>query len=77
MLWTNFAKYDDPNGLDYNFWKPIDFNNFFYLNIDKELRLDVEPFKERMNFWNGIRDLVKNENLYPELIYNNNNINFK
>lgn len=60
-LWTNFAKYGDPNPKETNDlinirWEPTGSNGLNYLNIDRELSVGVNPDAERMEFWDKIYD---------------------
>lgn len=64
-LWTNFAKYADPNPKEKDGfleieWKPVAKNELNYLNIDDELTVGVNPDGERIEFW---------DNLYEEFSY--------
>lgn len=58
-LWTNFAKYGDPNSktkdglLDVE-WKPVARNEINYLNINEELTNGVNPDAERIAFWDEL-----------------------
>ncbi|KAG5895282.1 hypothetical protein JTB14_015148 [Gonioctena quinquepunctata] len=53
-LWTNFAKFGNPTPKEDDLliqWKPIDKNNFHFLDIDKELTLQVDPASDRIALW--------------------------
>lgn len=64
-LWTNFAKYHDPtpkfdNPLSF-VWKPtecVDKNatdiNFDYIILDRELKMEKNTNKSRMDFWRSV-----------------------
>lgn len=57
-IWTNFAKYGNPNYktndeselLDV-LWKPVKKGELNYVNIDKELTTGVNPDADRVAFW--------------------------
>lgn len=58
-LWTNFARYANPNPIDKDplidvTWKPVESTKFNYLDIGEKLEASVDPAKERMDFWDGI-----------------------
>ncbi|GJQ76636.1 hypothetical protein Trydic_g15496 [Trypoxylus dichotomus] len=58
-LWTNFAKYGNPNGCgsDANIpvdWKPIDVEKIYCLDIGKELSICINPEYDRVKFWDKI-----------------------
>nr|XP_022909142.1 juvenile hormone esterase-like [Onthophagus taurus] len=56
-LWTNFAKYGNPNGKNVNDdlinvkWNPVELNKFHYLCIDKELTNGISSDEDRVRFW--------------------------
>ncbi|XP_072397494.1 juvenile hormone esterase-like isoform X2 [Diabrotica undecimpunctata] len=56
-LWTNFAKYGNPtppgNNLNIE-WKPIHNGRLNFLDIGKQLKMDVNPEADRMKIWNEI-----------------------
>ncbi|KAJ3638223.1 hypothetical protein MTP99_001625 [Tenebrio molitor] len=58
-LWTNFAKFGDPNPkvkdpvIDVK-WKPVTKNEVNFLDIGKDLTTGINPEPERMNFWEDI-----------------------
>lgn len=59
ILWTNFAKYGNPNPVDKDelinvTWTPIIGDNMNYLDINEELKMCVNPEKERMKFWDDV-----------------------
>lgn len=58
-LWTNFAKYGDPNAKSKDEilnveWKPVTEDETNYLNIDEELTTGVNPEAERVAFWDEL-----------------------
>lgn len=58
-LWTNFAKNANPNPIAKDplievIWKPVENNQFNYLDIGEKLEASVDPAKERMAFWDGV-----------------------
>ncbi|KAI7815249.1 esterase, partial [Rhyzopertha dominica] len=58
-LWTNFAKYSDPNPKENNpltdvVWKPVTINEMNFLEIGEELSVGVNPEADRMAFWDSI-----------------------
>lgn len=59
-LWTNFAKYGDPNPKDRDelidvVWEPIkNENEVIFLEIGNKLSTGVNPDAERMAFWDSI-----------------------
>jgi hypothetical protein len=58
-LWTNLAKFGDPNpkGKDpvINIkWKPVTKNEVNFLDIGKNLTTGANPEPERMSFWDEI-----------------------
>lgn len=58
-LWTNFAKNGNPNPIEKDplinvIWQPVKENCINYLNIDTELKADVNPEQERMKFWDNV-----------------------
>lgn len=58
-LWSNFAKYGDPNSRENNeffnvAWKPVTKNELNFINIDEELTAGVNPEAERMAFWDRL-----------------------
>ena len=62
-MWTNFAKVGNPTpprvespSLDVA-WKPFTQSELNYLDIGKELRMDVNPEAERMLFWDEMYNL--------------------
>ncbi|XP_022908377.2 juvenile hormone esterase-like [Onthophagus taurus] len=64
-LWTNFAKFGNPNGKNINDdlinvqWDPVELNKFNYLCIDKELTAGVNPDEDGVKFW---EDFYKDNN---------------
>lgn len=60
-IWTNFAKYGNPNPetanddekLNIN-WKPVTEEELHYVNIDKELSTGINPEAGRMAFWDSL-----------------------
>lgn len=58
-LWTNFAKYGNPNPrttddlLEIE-WKPVQKSGLNYLNIDTEVSVGVNPDAARMKFWDQL-----------------------
>ncbi|XP_050504985.1 juvenile hormone esterase isoform X2 [Diabrotica virgifera virgifera] len=56
-LWTNFAKYGNPtppgNNLNIE-WKPIQNGQLNFLDIGKQLKMDVNPDADRMKIWNEL-----------------------
>ncbi|KAK7873002.1 hypothetical protein R5R35_000302 [Gryllus longicercus] len=65
-MWTNFAKTGNPTSKldeDVNIqWIPYTSDNRVYLNIDKELKMEKDLFKERLNFWENIYKSYKSKN---------------
>lgn len=60
-LWTNFAKYGNPNPQESDDllnieWEPVGKDGLNYLNIDKDLSIGVNPEAERMEFWDRLYD---------------------
>lgn len=60
-LWTNFAKYGNPNPKKVDElleieWKPVADKEYHYLNIDEELSTGVNPDAERIAFWDQLYD---------------------
>lgn len=58
-LWTNFAKYANPNPIEKDTlinvnWKPVCRNQINYLNIGANLEVGINPESERMTFWDNI-----------------------
>ncbi|KRT84320.1 esterase, partial [Oryctes borbonicus] len=58
-LWTNFAKYGNPNGheSDINIpidWEPIEPGKIYCLDIGKDLSIYTNPEHERVKFWDRI-----------------------
>ncbi|KAK9746443.1 Carboxylesterase family [Popillia japonica] len=55
-LWTNFAKFGNPNSDDFKDinWKPIEPTKLHYLDIGENLTVGVNPKYERFIFWDKI-----------------------
>lgn len=58
-LWTNFAISGNPNPKKYDplidvTWHSVEKDQLHFLDIDSCLKVDVNPEKERMDFWNEI-----------------------
>ncbi|KAK4885067.1 hypothetical protein RN001_001338 [Aquatica leii] len=58
-LWTNFAKYGNPNPdkndlLINTNWKPIEYKQLNYLEIGENLTVGVNPDEHRMQLWRNI-----------------------
>ncbi|KAI2474067.1 hypothetical protein C4B38_000154 [Diabrotica virgifera virgifera] len=56
-LWTNFAKFSNPtpSGNNLNIeWKPVQSGQLNFLDIGKQLKMDVNPEPDRMSLWNDI-----------------------
>jgi len=58
-LWTNFAKYGDPNTADGPVeWKPLSTNSpFEHLMLDLEIETCSDYHNRRHEFWQRIEDL--------------------
>lgn len=65
-IWTNFAKFGDPNGLNTNEsdlgvkWRPVKKNQLHFLDIGENLVLGVNPEPERMAFWDAVYSMNPN-----------------
>lgn len=61
-LWTNFAKYGNPTPeVDESFnsviWKPVSKGNLdAYFVIDKDVRMEENQEKDRVEFWQNVFD---------------------
>lgn len=68
-LWTNFLKYGNPTPDPKEFgitWKPATREALYFLDVDKELSLQVNPDEEKMRFWRDIFKLHENtKNFMP------------
>lgn len=58
-LWTNFARYGDPNEKSKTdlipvTWKPISKDETNFLRLGNELKCTTGPVKRRMDFWEKI-----------------------
>lgn len=57
-LWTNFAKFGNPtpanDNLVDNLWMPVTKDTINFYEISEDPHNDVNPWSERMNFWNEI-----------------------
>lgn len=53
-LWTNFAKTGNPNPIQGVIWKPVRQNEINYVDIGETLTSNINPEKERMEFWDNI-----------------------
>lgn len=67
-LWTNFAKYSDPNPKQKHHvidvkWKPVTKSEMNFLDIGKKLTTGVNPDQERMAFWERILNIHPNNKL--------------
>ncbi|CAH1237234.1 unnamed protein product [Diabrotica balteata] len=63
-LWTNFAKFCNPTPSENNLnieWKPIQNGQFNFLDIGKQLKMDVNPDLDRMNIWDDIYQCISNK----------------
>ncbi|KAF5273124.1 hypothetical protein FQA39_LY07614 [Lamprigera yunnana] len=61
-MWTNFAKYGNPNPPQFDplinvIWKPVKNGVLNYLEIGENLTTGVNPDEKRMKFWNDIYSL--------------------
>lgn len=62
-LWTNFAKFGDPNPKDRDeqidvVWEPVKSDKELkFLEIGEKLATGVNPDAERMAFWDSIYNL--------------------
>jgi carboxylesterase type B len=67
-LWTNFAKFGDPNPkgndpvIDIK-WKPVTKSEINFLDIGKNLITGLNPEAERMRFWEDILKVNPNSKL--------------
>ncbi|KAF5273122.1 hypothetical protein FQA39_LY07612 [Lamprigera yunnana] len=62
-LWSNFAKYGNPNPLQLDSlinvcWKPVWNNTLNYLEIGDNLTTGINPEENRMKFWDEIYSLI-------------------
>jgi len=57
-MWTNFAKTGNPS-LPGVKWEPMTESNPSYLNIDTEFTMQQHLMKDRMAFWEDLRQSVK------------------
>ncbi|XP_063922124.1 esterase B1-like isoform X2 [Zophobas morio] len=61
-MWTNFAKYGNPvqddntSTVDVK-WKPVTQSELHFLDIGKELTMELNPEPERMEFWSNLFDI--------------------
>lgn len=56
-LWGNFLKYGDPTPDQKEFgvtWKPITTDATYYLDVDEELELKINPDEQRIKLWREI-----------------------
>lgn len=58
-LWTNFAKYGNPNSPTRDpllsiVWKAFNNESKNYLEINQELMARMKPLEERMGFWENL-----------------------
>ncbi|KAL3286179.1 hypothetical protein HHI36_000690 [Cryptolaemus montrouzieri] len=58
-LWTNFAKYGNPNSSKQDpllpvLWKPFTLEEESYIEIGEDLQSKVKPAHDRMKFWEDI-----------------------
>ncbi|XP_068622296.1 juvenile hormone esterase-like isoform X2 [Battus philenor] len=57
-LWTNFAKVGNPTPDKNHYlsvtWQPVTEENLYYLRLGKELSLETNPDKEKMEFWDQV-----------------------
>lgn len=67
-LWTNFAKHGNPNPLEKDDlidvkWEPVRNDQVHYLEIDADLKADMNPESERIRFWDHIFKFHPNSKL--------------
>ncbi|XP_072397540.1 juvenile hormone esterase-like [Diabrotica undecimpunctata] len=63
-LWTNFAKFCNPtpSGNNLNIeWTPVQKGQLNFLDIGKQLKMDVNPESDRMRIWEDIYQCISNE----------------
>ena len=58
-LWTNFAKFNDPNSYENNSvidvnWNPVTKSDVNFLDIGKKLTVGSNPEANRMVFWKNV-----------------------
>lgn len=58
-LWSNFARYGDPNSLKSSslinvYWPPVKERELHFLDIGENLTVGVNPESIRMQFWEKI-----------------------
>ncbi|KAK4885073.1 hypothetical protein RN001_001344 [Aquatica leii] len=66
-LWTNFAKYGNPNSpikdsLINIHWKPTEKNNLHFLDIGENITVGINPEENRINFWKQLESCNQNCN---------------
>lgn len=68
-LWSNFLKYGNPTPDPQEFgvtWIPATSDELYFLDVEKELNLKVNPDEERMSLWKEIFKLHENtKNFMP------------
>ncbi|KAF5273121.1 hypothetical protein FQA39_LY07611 [Lamprigera yunnana] len=62
-LWSNFAKYGNPNPLQLDslinvYWKPVCNTTLNFLEIGDNLTTGINPEENRMKFWDEIYSLI-------------------
>lgn len=71
-LWTNFAKYGDPNGgnttrvVDGVYWPSVTTTELNYLKIDKKLTRGIAPFGDMIKFWDDLYESLKSKGFFPQ-----------
>ncbi|XP_063229167.1 uncharacterized protein LOC134534613 [Bacillus rossius redtenbacheri] len=58
-MWTDFALYGDPSRHESVKWTPATKTSRTYLQIDADLSLHRDAYKERMAFWDQVFDTYK------------------
>lgn len=77
-MWTNFAKYGNPtpdneDRLPFKWYEVPKIDpkcnefNLNYLSIDKECKMDLNPDKERIDFWKEVYRKWNEDFLKPKL----------